>query len=198
MQVRLLLTPQSSEDDGDEPFEVTLSFGGSAFASVNPEEGVDVEVLGIYPDRFATGFGAAAEADARNSADPADTDVTFQTAFVNNGGDGRDYWTVVPVAPDDEPENPNVHKYLDLSTSHLPIELGMGGLASANGVIAYDIEYGWLMWVPLDDDSFRMVEQEGAPAEVLRIMRHARSLGCGYVRFDADGLVDENLPTWEW
>jgi hypothetical protein len=43
------------------------------------------------------------------------------------------------------------------------------------------------------DDELREI-----PGEIETIWRLARSLDCDYVRLDADGPVDETLPTWDW
>ena len=86
---------------------------------------------------------------------------------------------------------------LDLSTSHLPEHLGTD-LNAHDAVVAYNLEYGWLMWVPddpvVDDDD----PMGRVPSEVLLIQLYARRWGCDYVLFDADGPVDPNLPAWEW
>jgi hypothetical protein len=89
---------------------------------------------------------------------------------------------------------PTIRKLLDLSTGHLRPHLA-DQLASTAGVIAYRLEYGWLMWVP--NDSAHACD-ERRPAEVLAIQRYARSHDCDYVLFDADADTVEDLPHWQW
>jgi hypothetical protein len=70
---------------------------------------------------------------------------------------------------------------LDLSTMHLPEQLGDDshpGLPAVDGVVAYRLPYGFLMWVPDDpvqhaaDYGDRDVEG-GVPPEILRIQIYA-------------------------
>jgi len=74
---------------------------------------------------------------------------------------------------------------LDLSTGHLPEQLGSQGLSGHDGVTAYQLPYGWLMWVPTDPQT-HVDDHPDPPPEVLAIARHARGLGCDDVLFDAD------------
>jgi len=59
------------------------------------------------------------------------------------------------------------------------------GLSGVDGVIAYQLEHGWLMWVPPDPDE-RAGDHTDLPDEVLAVQRYARHLGCDYVLFDVD------------
>lgn len=92
---------------------------------------------------------------------------------------------------------PTIRKLLDLSTSHLPPHLA-DQLASIAGVIAYRLEYGWLLWVPNDPDDSAQGCDDGPPAEVLAVQRYARGHGCDYVLFDADADTVADLPHWQW
>jgi hypothetical protein len=47
---------------------------------------------------------------------------------------------------------PTIFKMLDLSTAHLPENLGQN-LTGAAGVTAQELEYGWLLYVPQDIDA---------------------------------------------
>jgi hypothetical protein len=94
-------------------------------------------------------------------------------------------------------EEPPVMRVLDLSTSHLPADLGSTGLSTSPHVLAYDLDSGWLMWVPSDLDGY-LRDNPNARAEVVEVMRYAHKHDCRYVRFDADGITVEALPTWDW
>lgn len=89
-----------------------------------------------------------------------------------------------------------IRKLLDLSSKHLPPELGMDGLNTHPGVLAYRITYGWLVWVPNDPGDSPL--SEPPPAALLNVQRYARHHGCDYILFDADGDTIDGLPTWSW
>lgn len=103
---------------------------------------------------------------------------------------------------------PEIHKLLVLSTSHLPEHLGRpgeDGLGNVAGVVADGIEFGWLMWVPPEDPRSHVMAYEADPMDdrddqltVVRILEKASELGCAYVKFDSDGPWLDGLPTWEW
>ena len=100
---------------------------------------------------------------------------------------------------------PNVGKFLDLSTGHLPQRWGVradeggDGLSNAPGVSANILPYGWLMWVPDDPDQYAEDEEGGVPPqEILVIQRYARKHGCDYVLFDRDADQVDDLPSWVW
>jgi hypothetical protein len=63
-------------------------------------------------------------------------------------------------------------------------------------VIAYQLDHGWLMWIPPDPDDHQV--DHPMPLAVLTICRYARSRGCDYVLFDADADTIDELPAWEW
>ncbi|WP_432830850.1 hypothetical protein [Dactylosporangium sp. CA-092794] len=64
-----------------------------------------------------------------------------------------------------------------------------------DGVIAYQLEHGWLMWVPPDPDA-HAADHPDLPGEVVAVQRYARHLGCDYVLFDADADQVGALPAW--
>ncbi len=85
----------------------------------------------------------------------------------------------------------------DLSTAHLPDHLGNHGPSGQDGVTAYELRYGWLMWAPPDLQAYGGGYPD-LPPEVLAIQRRARGLGCDYVLFDADADQVGDLSTWDW
>jgi hypothetical protein len=100
---------------------------------------------------------------------------------------------------------PRVRKFLDLSTAHLPKHL-INGPCPEN-VIRYPTDYGCFVWVPGDPKESSEAMEEPVPPEILAVQVYARSLGCDYILFDADGDVDDTLPTfgehhegnvWQW
>jgi hypothetical protein len=101
------------------------------------------------------------------------------------------------ITAGDRPADAAIRTVLDLSTAHLPEPLGSHGLADEDGVIAYPLPYGWLMWVPPDPDE-HAADHPDLPPDVLTIQRYARRLGCDYVLFDRDAERVDDLPTWNW
>ena len=116
---------------------------------------------------------------------------------------------------------PHTSTYLRLSTMHIPEALinGPGGLDAIGGVIAYKYPEGAWMWVPDDVDEHlqssgytpaadakqirktRADEPEQWPRsleEIETLWRYARSLGCDFIRLDADEEIDPELPVYDW
>lgn len=93
-----------------------------------------------------------------------------------------------------------VHKYLDLSTAHLPVtERERLDDGERPGIIRPH-PHGWWVWVPADvtewlrgnDDE----DYEAFPA-LLAAIHRAQRLGCNWINLDADGDHDDELPTYE-
>ena len=88
----------------------------------------------------------------------------------------------------------NVFRVLDVSTSHISRD-GAAVLESGTHDIAATFvdDFGW--WIYAEHDPVSVYDAvEGLPG----VMRHARQLGCRYVRLDCDGPDVESLPAWEW
>ncbi len=115
---------------------------------------------------------------------------------------------------------PQISKYLRLSTVHIPERLinRPGGLDAIEGVIAYQYPEGAWLWVPDDIDEHlessgymlatdatqirKTTEHPGAWSgsldEIAKLWRYARSLGCDFIRLDADEQIDAELPVHDW
>lgn len=110
---------------------------------------------------------------------------------------GRDliaeYATHPPTAP---ATFPTIRLMLDLDIAHLPLHVyrQLGGF---DGVVAFETDFGLLMWVPADPPA-HAADYTGIPAEVLAVQRYARRHGCDYVRFDTDAHRVADLPAWDW
>lgn len=89
----------------------------------------------------------------------------------------------------------NVHRYLDLSTSHLPQAL-LEDLNGIDGLIARKHPYGF--WLHVPDDIDQQVDAYDLPDKVVAILRHARSLDCDWINLDGEGGIEDTLPTWDW
>ena len=55
-------------------------------------------------------------------------------------------------------------------------------------------EEGWMFYAGNLDER----ELEGAPDDLLKVLRFAADHGCTWVMFDADGPDVEELPSYEW
>lgn len=105
---------------------------------------------------------------------------------------------------------PRLIGVLELSTAHLPENLGDGrDLWALPGITVYDLASAQLtrpfVWVPddprdhIEDYLSDCDDDQAADLEtVLRIQEYARLLGCDYVIFDPDGDTTTDLPTWDW
>lgn len=100
-----------------------------------------------------------------------------------------------------------VIKVLDCSTGHLSpaarewlsecSRLNAGGGGSAIGCLGEHL-YGWFMHAPglIEDDEDAI--DHGIPEDLHPVIRHARSLECFHILFDADADVIEGLQTYEF
>ncbi|MET9778617.1 hypothetical protein ABZ023_30935 [Streptomyces sp. NPDC006367] len=88
---------------------------------------------------------------------------------------------------------PRVRSFLDLSTQHLA-PTTRDALNSIEGVLAYRLEHGWLMYAPESADE--RARTYGWPDELLPIVRMARAHDCAYVLFDADADITDQLPVF--
>lgn len=89
-----------------------------------------------------------------------------------------------------------IHQMLELSTEHLPEDV-CSDLNGFEGVVADRREFGWLLWVPDDVDDW-FASYPGLPPSLLTVLRFARSRGCDYVLFDAEGDGCPDLPVYDW
>lgn len=83
--------------------------------------------------------------------------------------------------------------FYDCSTAHLSLAARtyLERHASAQDEMIASTPHGWFVWrssEPGDD----------VPADLVRVMAHARSVNAEYVLFDADGNEDPVLPTFDW
>jgi hypothetical protein len=101
----------------------------------------------------------------------------------------------------------SVHRYLDLSTSHLTeaemVELSsaysFGDLDSSPRVIPH--EYGAWVNVPAIDEDTDLKAHAALAVDrpnLAACIAKARELECNWINFDADAEKDAALPTFEW
>ncbi|TDC02657.1 hypothetical protein E1091_00200 [Micromonospora fluostatini] len=87
---------------------------------------------------------------------------------------------------------------MDLSTHHLPEDLGSAGLADVAGVVAHELEHGWLLWVPSTEEQWLGRRRAIGRPEVVAVLEYARRHECDYVLFDSDAEPVSELPMCTW
>ena len=80
-----------------------------------------------------------------------------------------------------------IHRTLMLSTTHLPA----GELAAVEAIAILTGEYGWLVYV------FSDIDAEETPSLAAAVALAIRET-CDFVRFDSDGPLVAELPTFVW
>lgn len=56
-------------------------------------------------------------------------------------------------------------------------------------------DYGWFMYVC---DDVGVTEAEDVPAEIRSAIHVAKREGCGWIMWDCDGPVIDELPEYDW
>ena len=107
------------------------------------------------------------------------------------------------------PKQPEIVNMLVLSTAHISLETSQWltedaakNLASITdpggplGVLnSMSGSYGWITSAP-GDDKYR--EELVVPSDLKKVLDFAAAMGCGYVYFDRDGEVIDDLPKFDW
>lgn len=207
----------TGEDDRETVLDVFNEYRLAADPGASdPAPLTTVDTGRIYATRTTTDTGellAAALLDTTHDTAfvitqyPTDVDNGLYIAHTPQGGTRRDQCNAdgVPVVPvafraRDEPVQAaagidrHIRSFLDLSTSHLASGT-RGALSSIEGVLAYSLEHGWLMYAP--ESAEERARAYGWPAELLPIVQLARAHNCAYIIFDADADVTGELPVFE-
>ena len=94
--------------------------------------------------------------------------------------------------------DPFVFSVLDIGTGHMTEQDNKRLEAEEYGGQApvYELKsYGWLVYVGEIDSNW----PPASMSEAFRtILKTAKELGCGYVRFDRDGRTYPELETFDW
>ena len=95
--------------------------------------------------------------------------------------------------------SPQCFKVLDISTIHISEEEN-GYLQNINSpLITYEYNEGFFVYVPI---SFIIDEpniiKTGFSEGFINILKLAAAQDCKFVCFDADGIVYEDLPQYDW
>jgi len=88
---------------------------------------------------------------------------------------------------------PEIAKVLVLSTAHLPetVDKALTANVEAYPEISCDrITWGYLVWVRESGYA------AGEPWDTL--FAYANNLHCQWIKFDCDGPVMPDLPSWDW
>lgn len=123
----------------------------------------------------------------------------FDPAPVDHDPPGDRYQLTVPRDPAAHGRSVTampIRTVLDISTAHLPPDLA-DRLDRLGGVIAYRLDYGWLMPVPARPEPQH--DGRDMPPEIRNIYAYARERDCDFVLFDRDAdPLEDDLPTWPW
>lgn len=88
-----------------------------------------------------------------------------------------------------------IEPVLCVSTAHIPQEFAQAldrGEQLSGLLTVFRNEYGWVLYIGEDE------EGELVPKQLSAITEAAKRLGTAYLRFDADGMEVEGLPTYHW
>jgi len=100
--------------------------------------------------------------------------------------------------------NPYINKVLDCSTAHITnndnnlLKEASKDSVNQNPVIAYEYEYGFLVYVPEDKDIRESALKYGYSKEFTNLIDKARELNCKYLQLDGDGIVYYDAPQFDW
>ena len=86
---------------------------------------------------------------------------------------------------------PDVRKFLDLSTGHLPQSARdslEGGVLE--GVVSYTTAHGWFVYASAEPGY-------DTPEILLALFKYAQHHGCDYILFDSDAHYDTCLPVFD-
>lgn len=100
-----------------------------------------------------------------------------------------------------------IEKTLVLSTVHIPRELNErlqrlraecspGKDIKLPGTFCIPYAYGWILHVP-EEEGFVDLDM-ASEKDLLHLLTLAKQLDCQYLRLDRDGLIDPDLPRYEW
>ncbi len=82
-----------------------------------------------------------------------------------------------------------ISQVLELSTGHLTFDEAQSPAVDA--VAAMTCDYGWLF------STASTVDDAELP-NLKKVFAFAKSLGCSYLRLDADGPTSDALPHFDW
>lgn len=86
-----------------------------------------------------------------------------------------------------------IYKYLDLSTGHVSRKTAKWLDNNPDGIIMYlKGEYGWIIHVSSEE------YDKNIPNDLIKVIEYAKSKECGWIMFDADGEVIEELELFNW
>jgi hypothetical protein len=91
--------------------------------------------------------------------------------------------------------NHDVRHYLEVSTTNLPERIWTN-LKKCPGLLAWPHDLGGFLYVPADQGELRDMANEGAPGEVVQLMRYAMGLGCSLIDLRQDVDPIDDLPLY--
>lgn len=89
-----------------------------------------------------------------------------------------------------------VYQIADVSTGHVTAEDGKKMGHDTHAIAQVNGEYGTIF--STSPESVEHMVQAGYSAAMLIIVQHAQAQGIPYIRFDADGDIIPDWPTFDW
>ena len=127
------------------------------------------------------------------SGHPASTAQSQPTDPVTNPGKSNaDTGVPVPACA----RRTDVSHYLELSTAHLPPQL-LKRLGRLPGVPSWTHDLGGYILVAADDSELLDAASDGAPREILDLMRYAMALDCSLIDIRRDVRPVDGLPRYD-
>ena len=94
-----------------------------------------------------------------------------------------------------------IYKTLDISTAHYSQETDkflQNVVDETQDFSLKVIDTGAGFIIPAMIDALDTDDLDVIPEGLMAVMGYAEAKGCLYIRFDRDGELIDDLPTWEW
>lgn len=88
-----------------------------------------------------------------------------------------------------------VTKVLVLSTQHMSLDTALNWMPACPWACFAKADYGWFQYVC---DDLGICEADDIPLEIRSGLHVARREGCGWIMWDCDGPLLDELPEYAW
>lgn len=101
-------------------------------------------------------------------------------------------------------DKPYTTTMIDISTGHLSLS-DKTKLEDAhqtnNPVISYTYKFGFLIYVPNSEDEpdqLKQIKEYGYSDQFISLIKKGQEINASHIRFDADGVIYDDLKSFEW
>ena len=101
-------------------------------------------------------------------------------------------------------KKPLITKIFDVSTAHVTrkddqILKKAQDILDPPTLIVYPYEEGYFIYVPIVVKEYvSSMKKEGYSKAMVTLLTRARAHDCTFLRLDCDGMIYEDLPTYDW